>query len=618
MRNKPTLLSAEEHVRVVSCGRKSTAFITGSNCTVRYFDIWNNLHLPSVPTTANNAVFILGTSGELQFVALMPINTSSFEELMYSIYSSPEDGDPIYLVITSGEIFRSAPRDGQLHFEPHNVISENIRKICTGAGFVAIVTETNKLLTTFRERSSSGYDGRLRSPRELRKFSRLEVVDAVCGEHHILVHGLQPSAAANAAVLSSSSNDEADADTVITAAMNDLNRTYGATRSGGQAMAEVNGPPAGGDSLIRTLRRCLTMKDSRNILSSKIPVFDSRRLSQETMPPSLEEFEAAEAAEREREEVEEEVAAVPVVKSTSLNDFETLEAQEEGIREERVTNNDEIADKDAIMMNTSTPTSASSMKSLAQTVIHRTPANLNVEDLNNNSMSDATEENATEQNTSEENAIAEDDDDTNDQKHPAPAILDEQPPDGMNSSTPHSDRIHFIDNGKSLSPSTTIDTESATEPVGSVASGEEPTTATITKEEELENTFLGEKLLGATDQHEHAVANVKEETKNAVRVAVDGENGGDDQKQKGGTGIPGNPFANDADSLQRRVSIGSYPSTKNPFETVGQAEVADQQPDGLVAVENGRMKRFIRDMRSKGKGISCRNADSVAVEDGKF
>lgn len=87
---------------------------------------------------AKNEIFIVGTLNNLQFGALSKINTTSFEELMYSIYTS--DDDEIYLVINSGEIFKSIEKDENLSFAPHNVISENIRKICTGNGFVSIVT----------------------------------------------------------------------------------------------------------------------------------------------------------------------------------------------------------------------------------------------------------------------------------------------------------------------------------------------------------------------------------------------------------------------------------------------------------------------------------------------
>lgn len=123
-------------------------------------------------------MYIVGTIGGLQLANPVRINTGSLADLMYSIYMS-HDEDRVYLVISSGEIFNSVVRDGQLQLEPHNVISENIRKVCTGAGFVAIVTESNRLLTTFREKTSASsvnHSGRLRSPRELRKFATLMVV----------------------------------------------------------------------------------------------------------------------------------------------------------------------------------------------------------------------------------------------------------------------------------------------------------------------------------------------------------------------------------------------------------------------------------------------------------
>lgn len=323
--------------------------------------------------TANNTVHVVGQCGRLRFTsAAAPIGIGSLDdELMYSVYASRDNADNaddstgsgsggsagdrnsnadrIYLVISSGEIFRSAERDGRLHFEPHNVISENIRKICTGAGFVAIVTESNKLLTTFRERvsarSSATDDGggvgeklsgrtlRLRSPRELRKFQRLEVVDAVCGSRHILVHGVHAAVQRRAAELLSSSsldddagNGELQSTTAAEAQLNDLNRARDAdgTKAGGDG---------GGDTLIQTLRRCLTMKDSRNILASRIPVFDSRRLSEETAPEamraeamiamekssSLSEFETLELAE-EREDSREQSAEIAVVASTADSD----------------------------------------------------------------------------------------------------------------------------------------------------------------------------------------------------------------------------------------------------------------------------------------------------------
>lgn len=398
---------------------------------------------------------------------------------MYSIYWSHDD-DQIYLVISSGEIFRSVEHDGQLHFEPHNVISENIRKICTGVGFVAIVTESNKLLTTFREKSSASEPGsgggRLRSPREMRKFQKLEVVDAVCGAQHILVHGVQSSIAANA-LLSSSSNDEADMMSVTeTDVMNDLNRS----KSNANIKA---GDEEAGDSLIQTLRRCLTMKDSRNILSSKIPVFDSRRLSQENKIPES----AMELAEPTN---------IPIEKSTSLNEIEKLELEEESVGEKRAV---EVASKRSNITSGSSkkpspvPTSAGSMRSIAQTVIHRTPANH--EDFNNNSNGLGPESgrqrsrHSTEENTSlsdEQREVA--------LQNEMLGIEDELPPDGMSSG--QSNEIMFIDNGvevELVSPSTVApEGESADQP-------EVDESSTMYKNDTIEFTLLGEKLTGADD-----------------------------------------------------------------------------------------------------------------------
>lgn len=397
---------------------------------------------------------------------------------MYSIYWSHDD-DQIYLVISSGEIFRSVEHDGQLHFEPHNVISENIRKICTGVGFVAIVTESNKLLTTFRERSSANEPdsggGRLRSPREMRKFQKLEVVDAVCGAQHILVHGVQASIAANA-LLSSSSNDEADMLSITeTEAMNDLNRSKNSEN-------KKVGDGEAGDSLIQTLRRCLTMKDSRNILSSKIPVFDSRRLSQESHVPETT-MELSEPT------------SIPIEKSTSLNEFEKLELEEESVFEKRAA---ELASKQSNITGGSSkkpspvPTSAGSMKSLAQTVIHRTPANY--EDFNNNrNVMEPEPERQRSRHSTEENTSLSDEQREVALQNEMLGIEDELPPDGMNSG--QSNEIMFIDNGVEMGhelPSTVATESESVEP-------EVNGSLTVYKNDKIEFALLGEKLTGADD-----------------------------------------------------------------------------------------------------------------------
>lgn len=476
------LSDAEEPVRVVSCGRKCTAFITGREMVTLLCGgggICIAIHIQMC--LANNAVYILGTTGDLQFSVPVPINTSSLEDLMYSIYWSHDD-DQIYLVISSGEIFRSVEHDGQLHFEPHNVISENIRKICTGVGFVAIVTETNKLLTTFREMSSAsepGSGGRLRSPREMRKFQKLEVVDAVCGAEHILVHGVQASMAAHA-LLSSSSNDEADLlSATETEAMNDLNRSKSRAKNGDDG--EV------GDSLMRTLRRCLTMKDSRNILSSKIPVFDSKRLGQETMPDDG------------TTDVPTEPKRIPIEKSTSLNEFEKLELEEEAISDMRAA---DVASKQSNLTGGSSKmTSAGSMKSLAQTVIHRTPPSAGQEDFNNNSNDTELPERQRSRHSTEENTSLSDEQREVALQNEMLGIEDELPPDGMGSG--QSNEIMFIDNGvevEHVRPPTVATDVDAT--VDESQAG--------CKHDSMESTLLGEKLTGADNDDATSMMSIKE------------------------------------------------------------------------------------------------------------
>lgn len=69
------------------------------------------------------------------------------------------------------------------------------------------------------------------------------------------------------------------------------------------------------------------------------------------------------------------------------------------------------------------------------------------------------------------------------------------------------------------------------------------------------------------------------------------------------------------------TSISSVAGNRNPFDEddddVDKRHNADDVNNGLVGVETGRVKRFIREMRSKGKGISCRSADTVAEEQSK-
>lgn len=77
------------------------------------------------------------------------------------------------------------------------------------------------------------------------------------------------------------------------------------------------------------------------------------------------------------------------------------------------------------------------------------------------------------------------------------------------------------------------------------------------------------------------------------------------------------------DGERTTASITSISSggNRNPFDEddLDKGHPKDTKiEDGLVSVESGRMKRFIREMRTKGKGISCRNADTVAEDQSKI
>lgn len=230
-------------------------------------------------------------------------------------------------------------------------------------------------MTTFRERSSASSNttnDRIRSPRELRKFNRLEVLDAVSGQNHILVHAVQPSSNGQL-MLSSSSNDE-DITIKAPSTLNDLNRTYTKTA------AQQNEEEDESDSLLKTLRRCLTMKDNPNILASKIPVFNSSRLDREhssarnnsvdlDMNEMNNNYNSTNIVEKIEENENESTQNGGIEKSLSLNEFEKLEREQASSVDE-----DEVKEMNEIS-NTDLPDSAGSQKSNAQTVFHITPSN---------------------------------------------------------------------------------------------------------------------------------------------------------------------------------------------------------------------------------------------------
>lgn len=159
--------------------------------------------------------------------------------------------------------------------------------------------------------------------------------------------------------------------------MNDLNRTYSKTTSE-QKDADDDDES---ESLLKTLRRCLTMKDNPNILASKIPVFDSSRVSQErksnssarknSMVDELNEmnnnFNRTNVIGDIEENDNETIQNGSIEKSLSLNEFEKLEREQASVDEEEVKETNEIPNADL-------PNSAGTQNSNAQIVFHLTPS----------------------------------------------------------------------------------------------------------------------------------------------------------------------------------------------------------------------------------------------------
>lgn len=239
---------------------------------------------------------------------LSKLNTSAIADLTYSMYISKEN--EVFITTGSGSLVKSIPTEGvELEFKPEDVTSgESIRKICTGNGFVAIVTDTNKLLTTFNEKSSaSSINCHSTRPRELKKFQSLDVLDTVSGIHHILVHAIPKLQQLS----TGSSIDEEEEE--LRRQFREMNRTY---TKAPVVTEEINGN-VHANGLVR--------QDSKRDLVSKIPVAESRRRRSK---------DSIGSRQLSKEESLEDTAvpaemlnSVIVEKSSSLTEFEALEKQ---------------------------------------------------------------------------------------------------------------------------------------------------------------------------------------------------------------------------------------------------------------------------------------------------
>lgn len=155
----------------------------------------------------------------------------------------------------------------------------------------------------------------------MRKFSRLNVLDAVSGSHHLLVHGVQPNRTDT--ITSTSSNEFEDDIVNHNLATNDFSKTYTKDQAATQC------------ALAEKLNDCLTTKET---VASKIPIAEvrrksnsdkgskasSRKSSQNSMTDALPE----DSLDNERDISRRPSSQHSIEKSLSLNEFEKLELEQ--------------------------------------------------------------------------------------------------------------------------------------------------------------------------------------------------------------------------------------------------------------------------------------------------
>lgn len=372
------------------------------------------------------------------------------------------------------------------------------------------------MLTTFSEKSSANENNRLKSPRELRKFSKLEVVDAVSGQDHLLVHGKQHSD--NLTTSSSSPDLEQNVDK-NKCALNDLNRTY--TKPVDEDSMSIW-------SLKTKLQQCFTAKDSN--VTSKIPISETRkRTSAECLVSSRKSSQSSVSNELSNNGLPGKfnletgsdlhdlsysnlstILPIPIEKSFSLNEFEKLEQeQNEAIAGEEsnelIDLNDMIIDPDSgesgkpintdhvtIQNDTISQKSFGSGKSLAITEFHLTPiepAKEEMQELITISPTDEQKINEIELQT-------------------RPSSNNHQSMDSPNEEENFKEKITFIDNGIDVTDAITATAPSSIETISksfeddavnfSMVNGVEETIE-VMNAVQLEDTLLGENLNGIKD-----------------------------------------------------------------------------------------------------------------------
>lgn len=553
----------------------------------------------------------------------------------------------LYLVFSSGEIFKSVEVD-EIGFQPYNMINENIRKVCTGTGFEAIVTESNKLLTTFSEKSSArSTNGYIKIPRELKKFANLDIIDVVSGSNHMLVHAVQKgSCSQNTSPENSSINDfdGSCVDKIKVNEMNDLNRTYTKLQQElnndhQSVIEEDEGDENDNDNQNQLKNDDKKTDNGYNVTTtstgiSKIPIsgqmMAKRRSSNNSNGSSLstsrknsDEGSTAHVVINTQKECEEidknlnEIVPGTIEKSLSLKEFESLEKEHAATdssneNEVKLVNVEEVDERVS-------STSADSHKTYAgennvagaqekepisgefliasQTPPHwiKTPPPGNVVTTPISMSDEETDDvdNVIENRLNKEEqlqVILQQTEEGTSIAEIRRQSTDENPPAAM-LLTPNLKRIDseitFINDGVDVTEEIENMNENNSEPEDEQQTNKQPT---------IVDSILGEKLL--LNFVVQPIMDTKEETKKALEEVFETKS---PFKENGG-----------GDSERTTASISSISPDKLHPITNGNGSTTSLKTTSN-AKKNGKVRTFINDLKTKGRNMSCSNSNSVAV-----
>lgn len=86
-----------------------------------------------------NGIYLLGKLNGVEYNRITKLNTTELRDTVYSIYVSQKDD--IFLISSSGDVYKST-HDADVRFERIILFNQNdnIRKFCSGADFVCVLT----------------------------------------------------------------------------------------------------------------------------------------------------------------------------------------------------------------------------------------------------------------------------------------------------------------------------------------------------------------------------------------------------------------------------------------------------------------------------------------------